>query len=252
MLASIRRLLRREVNETPRYAGLPDGVVLYVIGDIHGCIEPLRRVHSRIDVDVSRSRPPHSAEIYLGDYVDRGPDSAAVLDLLIDRAKSRTAIFIKGNHDLMLEEFATGRRSLADWLPYGAADTLRSYGATPEQVAAQSEELTKMIPARHLEFVARCDLSFQVENYLFAHAGIRPGRGLDTQSPEDLMWIRDEFLRDERDFGAIVVHGHTPVETPEFKRNRIGIDTGAYMTGQLTCLRIGGNGPSLLTSGDPT
>lgn len=249
MLAGIKRLLNWETDHPLQYPGLPDNVVLYVIGDIHGCIEPLRRLQALIDNDRSRTRPPYSADIYLGDYVDRGPDSSAVLDLLIDRSRRQKAIFIKGNHDLMMEEFARGRRSLAEWLPYGAADTLRSYGATPEQIAAQSEELPTLIPEQHVDFMASCDLSFRVEDYLFVHAGIRPGRSLDAQLPEDVMWIRDDFLNDQRDFGAIVVHGHTPVETPEFKANRIGIDTGAYMTGQLTCLRIDRDGPRLLSSG---
>lgn len=250
MLTSLRRLIGRDdAPATPAYPGTPEGVVLYVIGDIHGCIEPLRRVMLLIDEDRACTRPPYYGEIYLGDYVDRGPDSAGVLDLLIERAGQRTAIFIKGNHDLMLEEFSGGRRGLAEWLPLGAADTLRSYGATPDMIANGSDELQKLIPQRHVDFIAACDTSFRVEDYFFAHAGVRPGRELDRQMPEDLMWIRDDFLNDTSHFGAIVVHGHTPVEAPEFRSNRIGIDTGAYMTGQLTCLRIDGNGPRLLTAG---
>lgn len=249
MLGGLKQLLRREAPGAPIYPGIPDGVVLYVVGDIHGCIEPLRRIMSAIDDDRGRTNPAHYGEIYLGDYVDRGPDSAGVLDLLIERAQSRRAVFIKGNHDLMLEEFALGRRNLAEWLPYGGADTLRSYGATPEMVAAAAEDLPKLIPQRHVDFIAACDQSFQVEDYFFVHAGVRPGRPLDRQEPQDLMWIRDDFLKARSDFGAIVVHGHTPVAAPEFKSNRIGIDTGAYMTGHLTCLRIDGKGPRLLAPG---
>lgn len=249
MLSGLRQLFRRAAPDAPIYPGLPDGVVLYVVGDIHGCIEPLRRVLAAIDDDRARTSPRHYGEIYLGDYVDRGPDSARVLNTLIERARSHNAVFIKGNHDLMLEEFASGRRSLAEWLPYGGADTLRSYGATPDMIAAGAEELPKLIPQRHVDFIASCDPSFQVEDYFFVHAGVRPGRPLDQQENQDLLWIRDDFLSSRSDFGGIVVHGHTAVASPEFKSNRIGIDTGAYMTGQLTCLRIDGRGPQILGSG---
>lgn len=246
MLSRFWKTFGRSAPDTPSYPGAPDDVVLYAIGDIHGCIDPLRRVMAQIDEDRARTRPPYYAEIYLGDYVDRGPDSAGVLDLLIQRSRKRTTIFIKGNHDLMLEEFVMGRLSLADWLPLGAADTLRSYGAKPEMIASGSADLPRLIPARHVEFIASCDHSFRVEDYFFVHAGVRPGRPLEQQTSQDLMWIRDDFLNERANFGAIVVHGHTPVPATEFKANRIGIDTGAYMTGQLTCLRIDAAGPRLL------
>lgn len=246
MFDRIRGLFGARSEARPSYPGLPDGVVLYVVGDIHGCVEPLRRTMAAIDRDRELTRPRHFGEVYLGDYVDRGPDSARVLDELIARGKSRPVISIKGNHDAMLEDFAAGRRPLSEWLPYGGADTLRSYGATPEQIAAGGDDLRALVPRRHLDFIASCDLSFEVEDYFFAHAGVRPGVPLHRQAPEDLMWIRDEFLSNRGGFGAVVVHGHTPVAEPEFRANRVGIDTGAYMTGRLTCLRIGGEGPRVL------
>lgn len=246
MLARLKRFLNQDPESTPGYPGLPDDVVLYVIGDIHGCLDPLQKTLAAIDQDRARTKPLYYAEIYLGDYVDRGPDSAGVIECLARRARVHKAVFLKGNHDAMMQEFAAGRRTLADWLPYGGADTLRSYGATPEAIAANAEGLRHLIPAQHADFLAACEYSFEVEDYFFVHAGVRPGRPLHLQVPEDLMWIRDDFLNHRGNLGAIVVHGHTPVEAAEFKVNRIGIDTGAYMTGQLSCLRIDGTGPRIL------
>jgi serine/threonine protein phosphatase 1 len=249
VLGILRQLVGRGGEETPSYPGLPDGVVLYAVGDIHGCLEPLRRTHAAIDRDLKATRPGYYAEVYLGDYVDRGPDSAGVIECLAKRAKSHATIFLRGNHDAMMQEFAAGQRTLGDWLPYGGADTLRSYGASPEAIAAGSEDLPKLIPSHHQDFLAACEYSFEADGYFFAHAGVRPGRSLHLQAPEDLMWIRDDFLEHRGSFGAIVVHGHTPVPEAEFKANRIGIDTGAYMTGQLGCLRIDRAGPRMLGAG---
>jgi serine/threonine protein phosphatase 1 len=249
MLSIFRKLLSKGGDETPIYPGLSEDVVLYVVGDIHGCLEPLRRTHAAIDLDRTATSPGIYAEIYLGDYVDRGPDSSGVIDCLARRAKSHPTVFIKGNHDTMMEEFASGRRALSDWLPYGCADTLRSYGASAEAIASGAEDLPKLIPSHHQDFLSSCEYSYEVYGYFFTHAGVRPGRPLHQQSPEDLMWIRDDFLRHRGSFGAIVVHGHTPVPEAEFKPNRIGIDTGAYMTGQLSCLRIDREGPRMLKAG---
>ena len=248
MLTWLRGVLGKNPTQV-QYPPLPEDVALYVVGDIHGCVDPLLKTFSSIDRDRADTRPPYQAEIYLGDYVDRGPDSRQVIELLRQRAETHRVIFLKGNHDAMMQEFATGRRSLADWLPYGATDTLRSYGATPDAIAANSDELPHLFPRDHLAFLSRCEYSFEVDDYFFVHAGVRPGQPLHTQTPEDLMWVRDEFLDHRGSFGAIVVHGHTPVPKPEFKSNRIGIDTGAYMTGQLSCLRIGGDGPRILNPG---
>jgi len=250
MRGLLTRIFGRETSERPSYPGIPEGVAVYVIGDVHGCLDPLKRTLAAIDRDVAETRPSHAAEIFLGDYVDRGPDSAGVLELLSHRGATRPAIFIKGNHDAMMVEFAQGERTLAEWLPYGGAETLRSYGATREMIASDAQELPALITPRHVDFLSRCEYSFEVEGYLFAHAGVRPGVALHNQSPQDLMWIRDEFLNHRGDFGAVVVHGHTPVEAPEFRGNRIGIDTGCYMTGRLTCLRIDGSGPRVLQAGD--
>jgi serine/threonine protein phosphatase 1 len=246
MLGNLLKRLSGIKSDDLTYPRLPREVTVYVIGDIHGCLDPLSHTLKAIDTDIERTRPHYSAEIYLGDYVDRGPDSAGVLECLIQRQKIRRMIFIKGNHDEMFEDFISGTRALTDWLPYGGGETLRSYGATAEQIASNSEEIRHLVPAHHLSFLSHCEPSFQIEDYFFTHAGVKPGITLNSQARADLMWIREEFLNYRGNFGAIIVHGHSPVVEAEFKPNRIGIDTGAYMTGHLCCLRIDGNGPHIL------
>ena len=246
MLSVVSRMLGLGSQSRVSYPGIPDGVVLYVIGDIHGCLAPLKRTLAAIDRDLAATRPRYAGEVFLGDYVDRGPDSLGVIDLLLRRGTERKTIFVKGNHDAMMEEFVRGERALADWLPYGGADTLRSYGATPEMISSNAAELAGLVPPAHLAFLSGCEYFFEVEDYIFVHAGVRPGRALHEQSPQDLMWIREDFLKHRGSYGAIIVHGHTPVAEPEFRESRIGIDTGAYMTGRLTCLRIDAGGPRVL------
>ena len=246
MLGNLLKRLSGTKSDDLTYPRLPLEVTVYVIGDIHGCLDPLLRTIEAIDADIAQRRPNYCAEIYLGDYVDRGPDSAGVLECLIQRQRMRRMIFIKGNHDEMFEDFVSGKRALADWLPYGGGETLRSYGATAEQIVSNSEEIPLLIPAHHLNFLAQCEPSFQIEDYFFTHAGVKPGVPLNSQARADLMWIREEFLNYRGNFGAIIIHGHSPVVESEFKPNRIGIDTGAYMTGHLCCLRIDANGPHIL------
>lgn len=247
MLSALRRILRRETEEGQvLYPGLPDGLVVYAVGDIHGCLAPLESTLSAIETDKQNSRPRHAMTVFLGDYVDRGPDSAAVLDLLVKLRKNDDTIMIKGNHDAMLEAFALRETNLADWLPYGGASTLKSYGAEPDAIAADAPWLPYLVPQPHLDLIAACPFAHRIGDYFFTHAGVRPGTDLEHQSPHDLMWIRDDFLRHRGDFGAIVVHGHTPAPDPEFRANRICIDTGAYMTGRMSCLRIDAGGASLL------
>lgn len=248
MLDYLKRLMRPAPEAPPRYPAL-EGVTAYVVGDIHGCLEPLRRTLGVIDDDRARRGGGSCVEVFLGDYVDRGPDSAGVIDLLIARSRARGVVFIKGNHDALMEEFARGRRELDDWLPLGGAETLRSYGATPDMMGGDPAALRQLVPRRHLDFLRGCIPMHRAGGYAFVHAGVRPGVPLAAQAPQDLMWIRDDFLKNRGDFGAIVVHGHTPVAEVEFRRNRIGVDTGAYMTGRLSCLRIDGAGPAILAAG---
>ncbi len=236
------------------YPRLDGDRVIYVIGDIHGRSDLLRSVHAAIDADsVGRADPP--VEIYLGDYVDRGLDSKGVIDLLIDRIldheHQRRMIFLGGNHEEAFLAFLTGRLEPEQWKRIGGYETAFSYGIDVRALQGASkarwvEAVAQSVPATHRLFLEALRDSYACDGYFFAHAGIRPGVGLDDQDAADLRWIRDAFLGDRRDHGAIVVHGHTPVMEPAFETNRINLDTGAYLTNRLTCLAIDAAGPRLL------
>jgi serine/threonine protein phosphatase 1 len=209
---------------------------------LHGRSDLLDGVLLRIDSDLAANPVHRPIHVFLGDYVDRGPDSYGVLDRLIERGQTHEAVFLKGNHELFLLEFLRDPGKLNQWRQFGGLDTLMSYGVAPTFNATEAEldlladALFQAMPVRHRDFLRRLETSFSCGDYFFVHAGVRPQLPLDQQREEDLLWIRDEFLRYEHDFGKIVVHGHTPVDEPEIRSNRINIDTGAYATGKLTCL----------------
>jgi serine/threonine protein phosphatase 1 len=195
---------------------------------------------------------PAALEIYLGDYIDRGEDSRGVVDALIERAKHVETVFLRGNHEQFLLDFLAGTLDLSMWKQVGATATFQSYGVQAGQLsflasqATQRQALGEALTERHARFYASTVPYFVAAPYLFVHAGLRPGIPLDQQHPADLMGIRRQFLEYQGDLGHIVVHGHTPVAHPEFKHNRINLDTEAYSTGRLTCLKIGIDGPELL------
>jgi serine/threonine protein phosphatase 1 len=219
----------------------------YAIGDIHGRLDLLVQLLDLIGTD-HRSRPPAKTYlIFLGDLVDRGPDSKGVLDQLIKNPPQfGQTIFLKGNH----EEFFLGAlggdlNMLQSWLAYGGAECVESYGisggwlinASPPDILAR---LNREIPKDHLGFLQDMADTFRFGDYLFVHAGIRPGIPLDQQTGKDLRWIREGFLDDATDHGMTVVHGHTIVEAVQEHPNRIAIDTGAYRTGVLTAIGLEG------------
>jgi len=227
---------------------LPDGIRIYAVGDVHGRADLLDQVLSRIDADVAAYPDCRPLQVFLGDYIDRGPSSRAVLERLIDRARSDKIVCLKGNHDSFVLEFLQNPAVLADWRQFGGLETLMSYGLTPSMKsdAAEQLELAKALaaslPRRHREFLRSLSPSFTCGDFFFVHAGVKPGVPLAQQREEDLLWIRDEFLLCEDDFGKVIVHGHTPVREPDIRPNRINIDTGAYATGRLTCLIIENGG----------
>ncbi len=184
--------------------------------------------------------------VFIGDYVDRGHDSKAVVEQLVNLPSDFVVHFLRGNHDQALLDFLTDPSSFPSWKDYGAEETLASYGVPPpasEDEAAlrqTRDRLQAALPANHRSFFETLKLSETIGDYFFAHAGVRPGTPLDRQEERDLMWIRDEFLNSRDEFGKIVVHGHTPTNAPVVRRNRIGIDTGAYLTGRLTALVLEG------------
>jgi serine/threonine protein phosphatase 1 len=239
-------LPRRFRKETkPR---LPEGVRVYAIGDVHGRADLLQSMLTVIDADLARSPVRRAIQVFLGDYVDRGPDSRAVIDLLIDRSRSHEIVCLKGNHEVFLLEVLKDPARLQEWRHFGGLLTLVSYGITPPSMNPTAEEqhelierLARALPAEHLRFLQQLPSSFTCGDFFFVHAGVKPGIALERQQDQDLLWIREEFLNSERRFGKYVVHGHTPVRTPDIRSNRINIDTGAYATGNLTLLTIQGD-----------
>jgi serine/threonine protein phosphatase 1 len=233
------------------YPAAPEGRAIYVVGDIHGRLDLLKGVHDDIDAD-KRKGHAQTVEIYLGDYIDRGPQSAEVISTLIARANGTYAVFLRGNHEQLLLDFLAGEQSLLQWKGIGVVPTLLSYGVPASLLSGDVPEdrirdaLAERIPKEHFDFLVDTGSYCAVDSYLMVHAGIRPGVKLENQSADDLFQIREEFLEYEGDFGFIVVHGHTPVMEPEFRPNRINIDTGAFATSRLTCLKIGADGPSVL------
>jgi serine/threonine protein phosphatase 1 len=223
---------------------VPEGVRIYAVGDIHGRADLLDQVFDRIDADLTANPVPHGIEVFLGDYIDRGPASREVLDRLVARSLTHRSVFLKGNHETYLASFVANPGLLKDWQRYGGLETLISYGIAPsinadmDTQARLAAALDQALPESHCRFLAGLKLSFTCGDFLFVHAGVRPGIPLAKQREDDLLWIRQDFLLYEGDFGKIVVHGHTPVSEPDLRRNRINIDTGAYATGRLTCLKL--------------
>jgi len=228
-------------------ARIPDGRRVYAIGDVHGRADLLRKLLDSIHRDATNgSYKGKPVLVLLGDYVDRGMHSKEVIDLLLSKAMSPFEThFLKGNHESAMLEFLTDPSIGPRWAEYGGRETLASYGVRPprsrtsqEDWATASDELKRALPPEHLHFLRSLELSVQIGDYLFVHAGIRPGVEIEHQSEHDLLWIRDDFLNDARPLGPVVVHGHTPGPRPHRDYRRIGLDTGAYLSGKLTAARF--------------
>ena len=230
------------------YPAIDSRTVIYAIGDIHGRADLLRQVHEAIEWDWQARPAERRLEIYLGDYVDRGPESAAVIATLRARMHQRAVMPLSGNHESVLLHFLEGRMSDREWLDWGGAATALSYGVNPSREAILSAAVARAVPLEHIQFLRALRPSFRYGPYFFAHAGVLPNRTLEEQVPDDLLWIRRPFLDHSGPFGAIVVHGHTPNAEPEFRPNRINLDTGAYATHRLSCLRIDSGGAALIDS----
>jgi serine/threonine protein phosphatase 1 len=239
-------LFRRFLSPSPVPAARgPEGWRAYVVGDIHGCLPLLDRLLEEIGAD-HRSRPPARGLLaFLGDYVDRGPGSAGVIERLrgLDLPDFRV-VALAGNHEEVFTSILEGDGTqVAGWLKFGGAEALRSYGVDPKEIARLApadaqKRIRSAVPSEHRSWLGQLADSFRFGDYLFVHAGIRPGVPLEAQSLTDLRWIREPFLSDRRDHGMVVVHGHTICERVQRSGWRIGIDTGAYATGRLTALAI--------------
>jgi serine/threonine protein phosphatase 1 len=228
---------------------LPD-TVIYAIGDIHGRADLLAAIHDRIAVDAQRRAAQHKWVIYLGDYVSRGESPRAVVERVLEwLPESFGRIALKGNHEDLLLRFLDGDLEAGrHWFDYGGQDALAGYGVTiPDRqarddagVAALRDRFSVALPSSHLEFFRSLRTSHRAGDYYFVHGGVRPGVPLTEQIEHDCMWIRKTFLDSDIDHGAVVVHGHSISAHPVVRHNRIGIDTGAYKSGILTCLVLDG------------
>ncbi|MEM1341519.1 MAG: metallophosphoesterase family protein [Pseudomonadota bacterium] len=232
-------------------------MTIYAIGDIHGHLDLLRRAHDAVEADRARRGNPDAKLIHIGDLVDRGPDSAGVIEYMVglQGTDARTRI-LRGNHDHMLLEFLNGTpksaspRGTFDYLSrnIGGRSTLESYGLNPGQSdRALLEAAASAVPATHRAFLDALPFSHSEGECLFVHAGIRPGVPLGEQDPLDLIWIRDEFLIDVTDHGPLIVHGHTPAERVEHWGNRLNLDSGAAYGGPVSAVAIEGREAFLLT-----
>lgn len=223
-------------------ADFPDGVRVYAVGDIHGRIELLNKMLMQIDADLQARPVANSIQVFLGDYIDRGPGSRNVVDRLIERSRTHQTVCLRGNHEIFLTEFLSNAEVLPYWVKNGGLETLLSYGLlppnepTPTQQTAFANEFGEILPSEHVKFLSELKPYFTCGEFFFVHAGLRPNVSLDQQRDEDLFWIKQEFLEFKGSFGKMVVHGHTPVMQPDVRSNRINIDTGAFATGRLTCL----------------
>lgn len=252
-IGPLKRLLRLPFG-SPRH--VPEGIRVYAVGDIHGRLDLFDRLMRRIEND--RARWSGEAEVVLlGDYIDRGPDSAAMLGLLAGGLPDWARwTLLKGNHEqAMLDSIDGDRRALRGWLEHGGREALRSYG-TPARVALGDDdaaivaELRERVPAAHVALLRRLELTRRIGDYLFVHAGIRPGVPVEAQEERDLLWIRSEFLDSRQDHGCVVVHGHSITPEVSERANRIGIDTGAYASGNLTALVLDGDRRRYIATGD--
>lgn len=260
MLSGLVDRLRGALGGSGSPAQVPEGTRLYAIGDIHGRDDLLASLLDLVETDARQQPASRNILIFLGDYVDRGLQSRQVLDRLTgDPMPGFERVFLKGNHELALLQFLGDAAFGRTWKYYGGLETLHSYGITeltlsddPADFEHARERFNDILPERHRHFLESLSLSAEFGDYFFAHAGVRPGVSLNRQIEEDLLWIRDDFLESGASFGKVVVHGHTPREEVVFRSNRIGVDTGAYMTGVLTALVLEGATRRIVQTGAAT
>lgn len=224
-----------------------DGMRIYAIGDLHGEIGAFTRILDKIGQDLA-TRPAHGFHIVcLGDLIDRGENSRSVLDMVMELVRSGSATALRGNHEEMLLSALEKTEDLVTWRQYGGAETLMSFGIPPSSLLhGQDVDLTRQkfavaVGEERQFFLRNLPYSYQNGDYYFCHAGIRPNIPLAHQETRDLNWIREPFLESTVMHPKFIVHGHTPVEEVDIRVNRVNIDTGAYLTGRLTCLIFEGN-----------
>jgi len=250
----IGKLFRRRPAQAARpKASTPADTVIWAVGDVHGRLDLLRVLVNAILHDCRDSRASRKLLIFLGDYVDRGPESRGVIDFLCQTADSAPVEvrFLRGNHEDRMEAFLSDPTIGPTWCDYGGREALASYGVSipdnrddADGWVAASAALNAAISDRQRAFLSGLEMSIAEGDYFFAHAGARPGVALESQAAHDLMWIRQTFLDDARPFEKVVVHGHTPIDDIYKDGRRIGVDTGAYATGVLSAVRLEGDAAS--------
>ena len=236
---------------------LPTGHRVFAVGDIHGRVDLLRTLHSRIRRELETKPSGRNLIVYLGDYIDRGGHSREVVDCLLDDGVAGAeAVHLMGNHEEFLLNFLDAPEDNSVWLFNGGDATLGNYGVDVSDPTLQADgltwlrdELVRHLPPRHLDFFRRLTYWHSEGDFFFVHAGLRPGVALEEQSRHDMLWIRHEFLESTADFGKIVVHGHSPLNEVCQRPNRIGIDTGAYSTDVLTAIVLEGSERHFIQTG---
>ena len=223
---------------------IPENTRVYAIGDIHGMVTLLNQMHEKIAIDMVTSPVETPVIIYLGDYIDSGEDNYQVLETLIHRQSQEDGvkrIFLKGNHEDAMLRFLKDPVAGLGWLDYGGDKTMRDYGVNTDRINSVgdlqglAEEFKAAVPQAHLNFLKSLETFNIIGDYCFVHAGIRPGKTLENQNPEDLLYIREPFLNSTELFSKRIIHAHTPVKKPDIKPNRINVDTGAVYGGDLSC-----------------
>ncbi|NPA93944.1 MAG: serine/threonine protein phosphatase [Thermodesulfobacteria bacterium] len=202
---------------------------IFAIGDIHGCLDKVETLLSKLPIDWSSD-----LLVFLGDYVDRGPDPAGVVQLMIELKAEHPGrvICLKGNHEAMFLDFLKGGPLSRAFINFGGKNTLNSYGIPLDTELPRERHM----PKSHLQFLKSLPLCLETPKFFLVHAGVKPGKPLKAQTEEDMLWIRHEFIKSEYDWGKRIIFGHTSFDTPFITHNKIGIDTGAVYGGRLTCL----------------
>ncbi len=247
----VMNLFRGMARPPARAAKFMDGRVGYAVGDVHGRVDLLDlllgELEGRASGDVRENGQP--IVIFLGDYVDRGPDSNKVIDLLLSgRPAGFERRFLRGNHEQVMQAFMDDPLSNRSWMLHGGAETLQAYGVRPpalttssnEDWQAAAEALRAAVPAAHIEFLSGLERYITLGDYAFVHAGVNPARAMERQTDQDLFWARERFIKSRRPFSHRIVHGHTPVDRPFIDQRRVAVDTGAYASGWLTAARFEG------------
>lgn len=232
----------------------PAGARLYAIGDIHGRADLLADMRRQIRLDIAQAGKMRTIAVFLGDYIDRGPQSRDVVEILAHWDASDAAVFLRGNHEQMLLDFLDNPQIFDGWRHFGGLETLQSYSLSATDMRRDDmfpelrDALVANMPQKHLAFLRDLPLRYQAGDYFFCHAGVDPRFPVGQQGAEALLWIREPFLESRKDFGKFVVHGHSPSERPDEQPNRLGLDTGAYASGVLTCAVLEGRQRRFLTA----